>query len=212
MSQIKSISLILCLLFSLALLALSGCGDKNSQTDFSSNSGAHPAGWLTPAPSLHGKVANNQVATNKVNCTECHGDDFLGGISKVACTKCHLGNDRQVHPLQWGQFAYALHGSFVQQKGTASCANVSCHGSDLTGVAGSGPSCTSCHLGGSPTSSHPAGWNTTADFTSGQQPLHAQYVGSNGTTACRNAVCHGANLQGVFLSGPSCNACHSFTP
>jgi len=209
MSQIKITSLTMGLLLSMSFLVLTGCGDNNSQVNFSSNTGEHDAGWL---PTGHKTAANNQVANNTVNCTECHGDDLSGGISRIACTDCHLGNGREVHPLQWGEFAYGLHASFVTNNDptAATCANVNCHGAGLTGVAGSGPSCTSCHLGGSAFSAHPAGWNTAADLSS-PVPLHAQFVGSNGTTSCRNAVCHGANLQGVFLSGPSCNACHSFT-
>jgi hypothetical protein len=202
MSQIKITSLVLGVLLSMAVLILSGCGDRNSQSNFDAQSGTHPAGWL---PTGHMVAAQ----LNILSCTDCHGDDFTGGISKVACTQCHLGNQQEIHPLQWGQFAYALHGSFAKLNGTTSCANALCHGTNLDGVGGTGPSCTSCHLGG-PTSAHPADWNTAADFSSGQLPLHAQFVGANGTSACRNVVCHGANLQGVFLSGPSCNECHSF--
>jgi hypothetical protein len=192
MSQIKMTSLALGML--LMASVLSGCGDRNSQSNFDAQSGTHPAGWL---PEGHKAAAQ----LNILSCTDCHGDDFTGGISKVACTKCHLGNQQEIHPLQWGQFAYALHGSFAKLNGTTSCANVLCHGSNLDGVGGTGPSCTSCHLGGT-TSHHPLPWNI--DIT-----LHGGYVGQNGTSACRNVVCHGASLQGVFLSGPGCNACHT---
>jgi hypothetical protein len=224
MSQIKLAALLLSLLLSMLFLVLTGCGNPNSQANFSSDTGTHPAGWL---PDGHAVAATNQIATATFNCTDCHGNDLLGGISKVSCftpansgstststSGCHLGNDLQVHPLQWGQYAYALHGTYVQLQDptAASCANVSCHGASLTGVSGSGPSCTSCHLGGSAFSVHPTGWNTAADLATPTPPgpLHAQYVGANGTTACSNTVCHGTNLQGVFLSGPSCNTCHAF--
>jgi hypothetical protein len=50
---------------------------------------------------------------------------------------------------------------------------------------------------------HPAGWDTNI-------LLHRDYVASNGSTSCRVSVCHGADLQGVFLSGPSCGTCHPF--
>lgn len=193
MSQIKTTSLALVMLLVMIAFTVCGCGDKNSQSNFDAQSGAHPVGWV---PAGHTVSAE----ANILSCTGCHGDDFTGGISKVACTQCHLGNQFAVHPLQWGQFAYALHGSFAKLNGTTSCANVSCHGVSLEGA--TGPSCTSCHMGG-PTSFHPLPWN--ADIT-----LHAGYVTQNGTAACRNVVCHGANLQGVFLSGPSCNACHNF--
>jgi len=196
MSQIRKTSLSLGLLLLLFVFMLSGCGDTNSQSNLDATSGKHPAAWL---PTGHKTAANEHPET----CTQCHGSDFLGGISKVSCTqaKCHLGNERAVHPLQWGAFAYALHGSYATNNGPASCATALCHGTNLEGV-GNNPSCTSCHIGG-PTSFHPVAWNS--DIL-----LHASYIGQNGSSSCRNASCHGANLQGIFLSGPSCNACHSF--
>jgi hypothetical protein len=195
MSQIKGTSRALGMMLLMSVLMLSGCGDKNSQSSFDATSGSHPAGWL---PTGHTAAAK----LNILSCTDCHGDNFTGGISKVACTQCHLGNQLEIHPLRWGQFAYALHGSFAKLNGTTSCANALCHGTNLDGVGGTGPSCSSCHMGGA-TSKHPLPWNTDIE-------LHAGFIGQNGSTACRNVVCHGANLQGVFLSGPGCNACHSF--
>jgi hypothetical protein len=197
MPQIAKTSLIL----SLALLALAGCGDVNKDATFDSAISRHPAGWL---PDGHKAAASAKIES----CTECHGSDFSGGIAKVACTQCHLGNQEEIHPLQWGQFAYALHGSFVKANrtatsdGTAACANALCHGPNLDGAGGTGPSCTSCHMGGTG-SKHPVAWSS--DIT-----LHAGFVANNGTSACRNVVCHGPNLQGVFLSGPACNTCHNF--
>jgi hypothetical protein len=176
---------------------LAGCGDSNPQVTFDSLSGKHQNNWL---PSGH----TAEAKAHPESCADCHGSDFLGGVSKVACTQCHLGNPNSIHPVRWGNFAYALHGIYVRANGTSSCANIYCHGANLQGVAGSGPSCTQCHLGG-PTSVHPAAWDNNI-------ALHKDYVGSNGTTSCRNTVCHGANLQGVFLSGPACAACHPAGP
>ncbi len=193
MSQIKTSSLAIATLLSLFVMALSGCGDRNSLADLNPVTGKHAADWL---PKGH-TVA---VKDHGYACTECHGDDLGGGISKTACTKCHLGNQQMVHPLKWGKFAYALHSQFVNQNGSSSCAVASCHGSDLNGVAGSGFSCSSCHLGG-PTSAHPQAWNR--DIIS----LHP--AGINGSfISCATAVCHGTDLKGVFLSGPACNTCH----
>jgi len=198
-----SLVLALALLTFLGVLALSGCGDKNSDSDFSPDSGQHPAGWL---PGGHAAAAQAHSST----CLPCHGTDLAGGISNVSCTTCHLGGPFNVHPLAWtqqGDFVYALHGGYVDQNGSAACANQFCHGTDLSGVAGSGPSCSSCHLGG-PFSPHPLAWAN--DVT-----VHGGYVQQNGTfgppnQGCRNTACHGAQLEGVFLSGPACNDCHNF--
>jgi len=209
MSQIKILSLALGLL--LLVCTLSGCGDKNSQADLNPATGAHSSTWL---PTDHATAATN-----------CHGSDFSGGISKVACTQCHIESAEAPHPSfwnytskqpnAWGKYAYALHANYVRQKGTAACANVNCHAADLGGVTGSGPSCSSCHMGG-PLSAHPTNWRV--QLTQPGNPPHAQvatvlpdhgaYVNTNGTSSCRNVVCHGNLGQGVFLSGPACQMCH----
>lgn len=204
MSQIRKPSLALGLLLSLFIFALSGCGDKNSQADLNLTTGKHPASWL---PSDHGNAAKDHPE----GCTECHGSDFTGGISKVACTQCHLGNQKQIHPVQWGQYAYALHGPYAKTEGTTSCAVASCHGTTLAGVAGSGPACLSCHMG-SNTAVHPTTWipkyTTAPGISPTNLPDHGEYVNQNGSGACVNAVCHGPGGAGVFLSGRSCKACH----
>jgi hypothetical protein len=191
------------MLVCLGLLGLTGCGDKNAKSNFDPDSGRHPADWL---PVAHSVAALAHIDT----CTPCHGADFNGGISQVPCSRCHLGGPFNVHPLEWdahGDLTYALHGGFVQQNGATACSNVFCHGANLQGVAASGPSCTSCHIGG-PFSVHPVEW-------ANQITLHGGYVLQNGTSGppnqgCRNVTCHGPTLEGVFLSGPACNDCHNF--
>lgn len=173
-------------------LGLSACGDTNSE------SGAHRTGWL---PAGHGTVAKANVE----GCVGCHGENLDGGISKVACTTCHLGGSQSVHPQQWGSFAYARHKAYLELPGntSSSCANASCHGVTLAGVSGSGPSCTSCHMGGV-TKKHPATWT--------QYSSHGNFVKASGYVGCSNAACHGNNARGVFLSGPSCFVCHPAAP
>ncbi len=200
MSQVRKTSLKPFLLLLLSFFLLAGCGDYSSQTDTANEkplvvSGNHPAGWL-PA----GHAAEAKAKTQL--CTGCHGTDLAGGTSNISCTQCHLGNPESVHPTQWGNFAYALHPVYVKLNGTSACANVTCHGANLDGVRGSGPSCTQCHMGGL-NSKHPVAWNTNIE-------LHKDYIASNGSSSCRVSVCHGADLKGVFLSGPSCGTCHSW--
>lgn len=194
MSQIKPSLAVISLALS---LCLSGCGDRNSEVVFSPESG-HPAGWSTG----HKTAARS----NSDSCFECHGEDLTGGIANVSCTQCHLGSKEAVHPLLWGQYAYARHNSYVAANGASSCANAACHGPALAGVAGSGPSCaTACHLGGA-SSKHPAVWT--------QYSSHANYVKNKGydSSGCSTRTCHGTDAKGVFLSGPSCFSCHPADP
>ncbi len=207
MSPIRLTIVKLCLP-ALLVLALGGCASNAGQPIFTPTSGgAHNvAGWL---PEVHATTA----AANISACAECHGSDFSGGIAKVACTQCHLGDQQNVHPLDWGYLAYAMHPAYVQQNGIGSCNNVHCHGTALQGVASSGPSCTSCHIGG-PMQVHPNDYSDSTfnrDWATNttSSNFHGTYVANNGVTSCENTVCHGANLQGVSQSGQSCQSCHA---
>lgn len=194
MSSIKTSFTILAVTLA---FSLSGCGDANNKAVFSPESG-HPSNWQTGH-----KTAGK---TNLESCFECHGEELDGGISKVSCTQCHLGSSENIHPLQWGSYAYARHSRYVLENGTTSCANAACHGVDLLGVVNSGPSCATCHIGGT-LSKHPAAWgpvNGNYDLT-----LHGRFADANGLSSCRSIVCHGADLKGVFLSGPACTDCHN---
>ena len=201
MLRVRKTSLEPFLLLLLCVFLLAGCGGGSSQNETPLAQQpqvavqTHPVGWL---PDGHVAPAKASVET----CTTCHGTDLTGGTTHVSCTQCHLGNPQSVHPTQWGNFAYALHPTYVSQNGTSSCANVTCHGLNLEGVPGSGPSCTQCHMGGV-FSKHLVAWDTNIE-------LHKDYVASNGSSSCRVSVCHGADLKGVFLSGLSCGTCHPF--
>ena len=196
MSQIKTaLAAFSCVL----ALSLAGCGNKNSQAVFSPDGGGHPVGWAT----AHKVSAKSDIES----CVDCHGLNLDGGISTVSCTSCHLGSQEAVHPLQWGQYAYARHKSYVAANGTASCANAACHGTGLTGVAGSGPACaTACHLGGA-AAKHPAVWTQYSGHSNYMKNILAYNAAS-----CSAATCHGVDAKGVFLSGPSCFACHPADP
>jgi hypothetical protein len=175
-----------------SLLALAGCGDKNDKVVFSPE-GGHSSDWAT----AHKTSAKADLET----CVECHGENFDGGVAKVACSQCHLGGAASIHPAQWGNYAYARHKAFVTSNSTSSCANGACHGIDLSGV-GAAPSCaTQCHLGGT-YKKHPADWTNLSG--------HKNYLStiSNVSTTCKTAACHGTDGKGVFLSGPACDLCH----
>ncbi len=170
-----------------------GCdSEPNSKAVFDQSTSRHAGDWL---PAGHMNAAKSDSGA----CTPCHGTDFQGGLSKVSCTSCHLGGSAAVHPASWTPM-YTTHGAYARTNGTNACANQYCHGTSLTGVAQSGPSCTSCHLG-SPTSIHPADWNPVVIG-------HGPYVKANNANACANQYCHGTSLTGVAQSGPSCTSCH----
>jgi hypothetical protein len=214
MSQIRIPSLVLGLLVSLSLIIISGCGNKNPQADLNPISGKHDSSWL---PAGHMAAAKEHLEA----CTECHGGDFSGGISAIACSKCHLGNEEAPHPLfwnytstkptAWGTYAYAFHGVFAKEKGTASCAIASCHGTGLQGVSGSGPSCTSCHK--DVMSAHPVEWAIKLTHSPGGVatvlPDHGKWFNEKESASCKNVVCHGPQGEGVFLSGLKCTGCHN---
>jgi hypothetical protein len=195
MSQITKTSLTFAFLLLLSVVTLAGCGNSNSQSNFDSSTGKHPSGWL---PDGHMTVAKASLET----CTQCHGADYSGGISKIACTDCHIGNQQSIHPTSWGPFGFILHADYVNTNTNSTCANALCHGAQLNGVGGTGPSCTSCHMGGV-ASMHPL-WGTPAYAT------HGSFVknNSNDTSGCANAKCHGTNLDGAGGAGPSCTSCH----
>jgi hypothetical protein len=205
MLQVRKTSLKPFLEFLLCLLLLAGCGGGSLENQIQPPPAnqpvavvaTHPAGWL---PGGHVTDAKANVAT----CTVCHGSDLTGATTHVSCTQCHIGNPQSVHPTQWGNFAYALHSTYVRvhQNDTSSCSNVTCHGLSLEGVPGSGPSCIACPMGGV-FSKHIVAWNTNIE-------LHKDYISSSGSASCRVSVCHGTDLKGVFLSGPSCGTCHSW--
>lgn len=174
----------------LAMVVLTGCGDKNSQADINPVTAKHPSTWL---PGGHVTVASGNTST----CMECHGVDYMGGTSKVACTSCHMGDQSHKHPLQWGPFSYSGHGTFVKNNSSSGCDNIYCHGPTLTGI--SGPSCSSCHMGG-PTSVHPQNWTTQKD--------HGIYVNTIGADSCKNAACHGPTGEGIPNVVPACRSCH----
>lgn len=190
-NKVKSIGV-----FIFAGMLLNGCGSStpNQQATFNSDNPQHPAGWVTTG---HMQAAQADMTT----CVSCHGSDYSGGISKVSCTQCHLGGVDSVHPVVWSQMTVTAHGSYVTANGNAACSNAACHGTDLSGVANSGPSCTSCHIGGVG-SVHPPAWGSLTYY------YHALYVNANGTASCATVNCHGTSLTGVADSGPSCTKCH----
>jgi predicted CxxxxCH...CXXCH cytochrome family protein len=60
-----------------SLAALAACGKANGDAPSVSATGKHPADWVHTHPTA--------VQANVNSCTECHGEDLAGGITRVGC-------------------------------------------------------------------------------------------------------------------------------
>ena len=196
MSQIKPSHIIFTAILA---LALGGCGDKNSASVFGPESG-HPVGWTA----THKTVAK----VNSGPCKSCHGDDFRGGIAKVACTKCHTN------------------GAPV---GAAASDCTSCHGAPPNGTTFPNMklshdshdtlatvTCDTCHKGfGYNTPAHgmldDARLSITSDFRARSAVADPTYEYNPARdVTCKNVSCHGGKdtpLWGVAIT--DCATCHS---
>jgi predicted CxxxxCH...CXXCH cytochrome family protein len=186
------------LLISLAMaLALAGCGDKNDKAVFSPESG-HPSDWVQ----THKASAQTDVAS----CTECHGEDYSGGISKVSCTSptavsgftCHVSS-----PVDKPTECVSCHGG-VSASGVPtgpfgsndpkSAPNRQFAHTKHIALAGIG--CDTCHLkAGTGTAGH-----AKADLAGGRKSatVNGAFVhNDNGT--CSNVSCHGGKVTPAWV-------------
>ena len=142
-----------------AFAAAAGCSTANTpggdvvvnHVDASGNS---VSGWVAPTGGSHANSATmNYIAKGgSSSCTECHGSDLAGGISRVSC----FGNTAGCHhgPIAgWVAVSPATQNHGVSAKkapgssGFVSCRI--CHGSDYLG-GGANISCFPCHGVGAP--------------------------------------------------------------
>jgi hypothetical protein len=165
----------------LLALFVSGCSSSTENTGLSlvDPNGNHPANFLSTHPGF---------AVADVNqCTQCHGDDLMGGISNQSCflSACHhdpepgwVSTPPAAQPH--GASAKAVPGS----SGFVSCQI--CHAEDFSG-GGAQVTClsASCH-GGPGTSPHPAQWR------SGDTYVHASTAEEN-ASVCVQCHLDGAN-------------------
>ncbi len=207
MSSLKITILCLCL-SAVTAFVLTGCSDSNPDSYFTAekDTAHYDAKWQTE---MHSEAALKDLN----NCTPCHGGDFAGGISKKSCTPCHMGDELNIHPLEWGDYAYAKHADYVKAKGLLegllSCNDAICHGTDWRGGTGTGPSCaTECHIGAA-AQKHPTSDIVIWSKDDTDPDSHASYVQADGIAACANNACHGMFLEGVRDSGMSCISCHT---
>jgi len=162
---------------------------------------SHPAGWAYP--DQHGAVAKAApgVRNGFSYCQKCHGLDFKGGFVNVSCFNCHIESVESGHPVSWiGAAIYRQHGSYVIASGSAQCSNQYCHGTLLTGVTGSGPSCDTCH-----------------PWDSGLIPGYSYSTGTLHCTACHDYPPSGTqypdtagkHAKHTVLANIDCSTCHT---
>lgn len=202
---------------SLALAALCACSNNNGPAvDQLNVNGEHASNWLQ----LH-IVAYQQAnggssdVTGSTGCSQCHGTDLSGGISRVGCFQasfngmyCHDNGDQTLgHPATWGsdpssRFFHAS-ATFNGQpvRGNANLAGTCglCHAGVPGGTTiGGAPDCTSCHKT-SPAVT-PSGCTSCHGYKTG-----AALTGPNGSTHPNAA---GAHPQHLALAGVTCGTCH----
>ena len=157
--------------------------------------GVHKSGIVDKAsPNFHGK---NPLSGDFINCQQCHGENFTGGISSPSCTTCHSAIS--VHKSGIIEPTSAnFHGKNPLTKNLADCQ--SCHGDNFAGGTLS-TSCASTNCHAAAISVHQNGIVDQASPNfHGKNPLTKNFAD------CQ--PCHGDNYAGGTLS-PSCVTCHA---
>ena len=162
-----------------AFAAAAGCSTAESPSGSGTNlnhvlpSGSSVPGWLVvPSGGSHASTATLDYIANggSSSCTECHGSDLAGGISRVSC----FGNTAGCHhgPVAgWVALSPAVQNHGVSAKkapgssGFASCQI--CHGRNFTGST-IVPTClntAACHGAGVASPHAPKPWRASAGTT-----------------------------------------------
>lgn len=180
------------LLFVCACAVVAGCSNGKDGLIFTPGIG-HPDAWV----GAHGAAAGNAER----DCSECHGDDLMGGISAVSCfapslggVRCHGSGPGTSHGDGWE--GAGAHGATAKNApggsaGFSVCKE--CHGNDygggITEIA-----CETCHGVPAP---HPA------------RPWRGRPYTHTNTNSRNAAVC--ADCHRERAGNPSCfntTLCH----
>ena len=199
-----------CLILLAAFAAATGCSTAESPGGSGTNmnhilqSGNSVPGWLViPSGGTHTSSATLDYIANGGNsgCTQCHGSDLSGGISKVSC----FGNPAGCHHVPVSGWvatppAAQQHGLSAKRapgsSGFASCQI--CHGRNFSG-GGANVSCLNnpaCHGAGVFSPHPPSPWLSSTSYT------HTTTDPSNATVCVQ---CH-------FPGSPNNPANHPATP
>lgn len=119
----------------------------------------HPVGWTQNQPySVHADyVKAKQYDSSSCSTRRCHGTDAKGVfLSGPSCFTCHPADptvlapvpDKHPHNLLINGSFRTTHKQYINANGVASCWTTFCHGTNGSGVVGSGQSCSisvGCH-------------------------------------------------------------------
>lgn len=155
---------------------------------------SHTPSWSNPqSEDFHGtKVINNGYSS----CTSCHGQDYMGGDSKVSCYDCH---ETFPHPKEWKVITDDLfHGTYISNNHWNMNDCKKCHGQDYSGGS-SGISCYDCHKG----IPHPVNW-----MSSHSEDFHGNAIRQDNWSMTFCKTCHGQDYKGG-KTGSSCYNCHT---
>jgi predicted CxxxxCH...CXXCH cytochrome family protein len=192
------------LLLAAGLLIFAGCGTSEKNENLPFDEDQHPANWLITG---HPAAAEADPSV----CMECHGEDFSGGISRVACASCHTNGS----PLTVPDCA-SCHGK--PPTGTVAPNRAGAHNTTTGHFAAQvtlPDGCNTCHNGaGTGTEKH---FNGVVDV----QLLSTVYSANSGTAVyngdntCSNVSCHGGQTTPDWLTGSidvatQCTSCHAF--
>lgn len=187
-----------------ALTSIVACGQVNDDASLVNNTGQHSTGWIT----LHGA----DTALSVPSCTQCHGSNLTGGISKVGCFStaqtslngivCHATSpavDTGCKSCHWpppnGTVAPNRAGAHAKHLALAGMTCASCHND-----AGYG---TVLHANGSGDVSIPDIFKAKAITST---------FGYNKTTGeCSGIICHGGLTTPKWDTAVtiSCQECHT---
>lgn len=214
MPQIKPSHLLLSALFA---LALGGCGDKNDKAIFTADSG-HPSDWV----GTHKTSARADAAS----CTECHGENYTSGISKVSCMSATAISGFSCHvtsPVANLTGCVSCHGGSPSGPFGSAAPNMKSAHTKHTSLAGIG--CDSCHANGGPGTAGHAKAAAGGGFNKATVDMSALFStsGSNGTFGynaatgtCSSVSCHGGQTTPAWTSSINivagdntlCKKCH----
>ena len=214
MSPIKPSHLLIAMA---AVFALAGCGDKNSNVVFSPES-KHPAGW----------AANHRDAAvaNLDSCTECHGENYDGGIARVSCMSptaisgmtCHATSAAD-NPVG----CVSCHGGLTSGPFGTTKPNTKAAHAKHVALLGSG-SCNVCHQNaGSGTANHAraaaSGFRPATVALSVYSTTGTVLGYDSAKTTCTNVRCHGGKETPLWADTTSlivvnnnvlCEKCHDY--